>query len=181
MDQKIERAISKAIEVRQKYNPKNLSPFPYENIESEIQDLKFAYVDFTDDMSNVSGVIFFEKDAQRFTIIINKNDSKTRQHFTLAHELGHYFLHQDKLKIESAIIDRGDSLDSTKMLFRLSDQESSQIEKEANNFAAELIMPENLVREVWGKVKDIEETAEIFDVSPLAMSIRLERLKLLES
>ena len=48
----------------------------------------------------LSGAIRYDKDKDEFEILINKNDAKVRQRFTIAHELGHYFLHQDFLKME---------------------------------------------------------------------------------
>ena len=52
-----------------------------------------------------SGAIRYKKEEDKFEILVNKNDAKTRQRFTIAHELGHYFLHQDYLKNEEIHID----------------------------------------------------------------------------
>src|SRR5690554_6662521 len=35
-------------------------------------------------------------DQYEKTIVYNKNQSNERRNFTIAHELGHYFLHRDK-------------------------------------------------------------------------------------
>jgi Zn-dependent peptidase ImmA (M78 family) len=53
-----------------------------------------------------------------------------------------------------------------------------QKEREANSFAAELLMPEEKVREFWQLTHDITTCAEAFQVSQSAMAIRLERLGL---
>ena len=45
----------------------------------------------------ISGAIRYDKDEDRFAILVNKNNVKTRQRFTIAHELGHYFLHKEFL------------------------------------------------------------------------------------
>ena len=46
------------------------------------------------------------------------------------------------------------------------------MEKEANEFAAELLMPENLVKEKWYECKSVYKMAKYFGVSEIAMSIR---------
>ena len=47
------------------------------------------------------------------------------------------------------------------------------IEREANVFAAELLMPEAAVREAWSRQQDVDALARTFDVSPLALGWRL--------
>lgn len=176
---KIIDCISKAEEIRREYNPSNLSPFPYINVEKKETNLKIYITPYPEDNADVSGATLYDKDSQLFTISINKNKAETRQHFTLAHELGHYFLHKDILREDEIIVDEDGSLDNNRMLFRRDDAEYSRIETEANNFAASLIMPKVLVESAWEKLGNVEECANIFNVSVSAMSIRLEKLKLL--
>jgi Zn-dependent peptidase ImmA (M78 family) len=78
------------------------------------------------------------------------------------------------------IIDGDNTLDTQNMLFRLDKSTSTQIEIEANNFAAALIMPASLVQKAWQKIGSVEECARIFHVSLSAMSIRLESLHLVD-
>lgn len=94
-------------------------------------------------------------------IFVNKNDLSVRKRFTVAHELGHYFLHEGKAMV-SFRGGRGDD------------------ETEANRFAAELLMPEDLVRKDHrGRPAVIPRSmAEVFQVSTSAMEIRLEQLGL---
>lgn len=168
----------KAEEIAEKYNSNSLSPFPYETITSDKKDL---HIFLTDKLNEkISGAIIFDEGA--FTILINKTKPQTRQNFTIAHELGHYFLHQEELKNEhkGILIDEEYSLDGTTNILLREDQPitRTRIEIEANNFAASLLMPEKVVRRVWESIKDIRECASIFNVSISAMSIRLERLGL---
>jgi Zn-dependent peptidase ImmA (M78 family) len=158
-----------------KYNPDNVAPFPYENIVADHPDLKIYFTALDDD--DISGATLY-KDSE-YSILINTNKPATRQHFTLGHELGHYFLHQDLLHQESAIVDGDAYLDGPTILYRLDDVGVKQLETEANNFAASLIMPADLVRRAWEAAADIEECARIFNVSPIAMTIRLMRLGLI--
>lgn len=169
---------NKGEEMAKKYNPEGLVPFPYENIQRDKGDLDIFLTDF-EGKDEMSGAILYDKNTKKFSILINKTKPKTRQHFTVAHELGHYFLHSDIIKSEEAIIDGDNFLDGSKIFYRLDKAQQDKIETEANNFAASLIMPEKLVRKVRNKVGNVEECAKIFQVSVLAMSIRLERLKLI--
>jgi Zn-dependent peptidase ImmA (M78 family) len=61
----------------------------------------------------------------------------------------------------------------------LTDEDSIIREREANNFAAEILMPEGRVLELWDITPDIERAAEIFRVSKIAMATRLERMGLI--
>ncbi len=159
------------------YNPEGLSPFPYEKITSDKKDLDIYSVEIEE---KVSGAILYIKEENRFRIVINKNKPQTRKNFTIAHELGHYFLHKEIIKgNENLLVDEDNTLDGNNILFRLDGAEASKIETEANNFAAALIMPTSLVKDAWAAIKDVEECAKIFNVSVVAMSIRLERLGLI--
>jgi Zn-dependent peptidase ImmA (M78 family) len=54
------------------------------------------------------------------------------------------------------------------------------LEREANVFGAELLMPEAAVREAWAGVPDVDEVAERFEVSALAAQWRLYSFGLAE-
>jgi Zn-dependent peptidase ImmA (M78 family) len=158
-----------------KYNPENVAPFPYENVTDAHDDLRIYFTALDDD--DVSGAILFRDDV--FNILVNTNKSAARQHFTVAHELAHYFLHQETLRAERGIVDGEESLDGPKILYRLDGVTSQHLETEANNFAASLIMPADLVRRAWDASGSIQECARIFSVSPVAMSVRLTKLGLI--
>ena len=161
-----------AEEYARKYNPERVSPFPYKNVLKDRKDLNIVFASLEE---NVSGVTRW-KDGT-FDIFINAKKPRNRQNFTLGHELGHYFLHQDILKEEKGIIDGESALDGgTHVLFRLDSASSEQVEREANNFAASLLMPADLVLKGWDDIGDIEELARIFKVSVVAMSVRLSQL-----
>lgn len=166
-----------AEDLANKFNPGSIAPFPYENIVAAHPDLEIHHTDIEDD--TVSGVTLFEEG--RYTILINSTKPETRQHFTLGHELGHYFLHKDLLDSSKGIVDKDIWIDVPNMLFRVDDTTGdTRIETEANVFAASLLMPEGLVRRAWEAFGSIEECARIFKVSAVAMSIRLTRLGLVQ-
>jgi len=135
---------------------------------------------FNDDKDGVSGV-FMVKDGVPM-IGYNGNQSPVRQRFTIAHELGHFILHNSNDPRE-VFVDH-----NTFPLFR--DENSSTgasiIEQQANAFAAALLMPEkfvtaeikNLNLDLTDESPALTELAKKFDVSLMAMSIRLVNLHL---
>lgn len=169
-----------ADKIRERYNPENLVPFPYQTVADALPDLEITIISLQDNddgsFGSISGATVYSKDENSFTIIINSNKPQTRQNFTIAHELGHYFLHKDYLITNGIIMD--DDKDK-KILYRADEGVRSQIETEADNFAAALLMPADLVKNTWSRIPDVQSCAKIFEVSVLAMSIRLERLGLI--
>lgn len=176
----IEEAKNKAILVAAQYNPSGIVPFPFQETVEQIDELSLFYLDSMPD--EVSGAIFFQNDE--FSIAINKNKPIVRQNFTAAHELGHYFLHRQWLvdNATTGLVDYSNVLDGEGMLLRPdtapTDEESLQKEREANNFAAVLLMSEDKVRQFWELTHDVKKCAEAFQVSIVAMAIRLEKLGL---
>jgi Zn-dependent peptidase ImmA (M78 family) len=86
-----------------------------------------------------------------------------RIRFTIAHELGHWICHA-----------RG--MDDAPTYCRSQDlaQDANRaLEREANVFGAELLMPEAAVRAAWVAFPDIADVAERFAVSALAAQWRL--------
>lgn len=126
----------------------------------------------------LSGMVHRQADGTAI-IGVNRKQSVYRRRFTIAHELGHLLLHEDKLLHVDERFPIG---------FRtgLSSLALETKEIEANQFAAELLMPESfMVRDVsqlQGDL-DIEEVvaqlAEIYDVSQEAMAIRLSALDMI--
>lgn len=176
----VSEAVQKAGEVARIHNPSGLVPFPFQETVNTIDELSLFYLDNMPD--EVSGAIFFQ--GGEFSIAINKNKSVVRQNFTAAHELGHYFLHRKWLvdNAETGLVDYSNMLNSEGMLLHSdmtpAGEESIEKEREANHFAATLLMPEDKVRQFWELTMDIQKCAEAFQVSVVAMAIRLERLGL---
>jgi Zn-dependent peptidase ImmA (M78 family) len=163
---------SLAEEYAKLYNPDKVSPFPQYHVLNKHKDLDIIFTELEDE--TISGATLFQD--KRFTILINTTKPQTRQHFTLGHELGHYFLHQEELQSDKGIVDGEATLNSGGMLYSLDDVADTRIEREANNFAASLLMPKALALRAWRATEDIEECAKIFQVSAVAMSIRLTQL-----
>ena len=121
---------------------------------------------------NISGAIRYNKDEERFEILVNKNDLRVRQRFTIAHELGHYFLDREFLKNEELHIDT--------ILYRTENEEKEEKEREkrVDYFAGALLMNKTLLEKLRSE-NTVTELAEIFDVSVSAMTVRLDILGLL--
>jgi len=101
-----------------------------------------------------------------FVIFVNISHSENRIRFTIAHELGHIALGH---------CNYGASL------FSLSNR-SNTIEREADIFASELLMPSIHVKHLvfgcgW---KDIDELSKLYGVSRQAMEIKMEEIGALE-
>ncbi len=167
---------NKAEEIATSFNPDGLSPFPFEKIQQGNPDIKILVVDIAE---RISGAISYDPDTNQFSIFINTLKPDTRQQFTIAHELGHYYLHQEIIKSEDGLVDFENTLDGNNILYRLDGAQSTKVETEANRFAATLIMPRRLIEKAWAELKSVEECAKVFNVSVSAMSIRLEKLGLL--
>lgn len=108
----------------------------------------------------------------RWTVYVRSSDSPRRQRFTVAHELGHYVLHQ--AEHPEGIFD--DDLNFLRTEGNVSGDREQ--EREANQFAAELLMPEDAVRTAYESIKDISALARRFAVSQEAMGYRVLNLEL---
>lgn len=103
-------------------------------------------------------------DGQVFYCDYNRDEIIYRNRFTLAHELGHVLL--------------GHVNEHNKQWRDTTFGNSTPIERAANTFAAELVMPEQKVRELFSGASSVPQLAEAFGVSNAAMSFRLKNLGL---
>ncbi len=128
---------------------------------------------------DISGVLKINENG-RASILVNQDHHINRQRFTIAHELGHFFLHNqpgihvDKVFLRDPAASEGLHLK----------------EIEANRFAAELLMPDFMVLQELEKQLKIERMPSLmdkedeilqalaadFEVSRHAMSIKLQEL-----
>jgi Zn-dependent peptidase ImmA (M78 family) len=99
--------------------------------------------------------------GERAIIRVNKGDHIVRQRFTIAHELGHLLWHPLGVQHRDPDFSRWEP-----------------IEMEANNFAAELLMPEWMVRPATAVAESVEQLARMFEVSTPAMKFRLKNLRI---
>ena len=133
--------------------------------------MKVFNAKFSDD--NLVGMI--AKRGDTLTLLVNQADPPYRKRFTIAHELGHHFLH---------LMSDGEFVDGEANLFRMPQEDAKELtpdrrqEIQANMFAAALLMPEEHIRSEWPRLRSIDEMAQLFNVSESAMGIRIDQLGL---
>ena len=100
-------------------------------------------------------------------VAINKANPPNRIRFTLAHELGHIFLHHHKRDVYDG--EKYREMDDVD----LEEPPSCAPEKEteANAFASELLMPLEQLKKYAKLGYDMDKLADIFQVSKHAMSV----------
>jgi len=157
-------------------------PVPVERIAKKLGVLiRFEPMD-----KDISGMIFVKEG--RSIIGVNSLHSPNRQRFTIAHELGHYTMHREKIEQEIHLDTNFGGL----MRDHKAAEGTYDIEIEANTFAAELLMPTNQLKKELEKLDAdllsnpfLDEDAELFvanlakkfKVSMLAMQTRIGTLQ----
>ncbi len=116
------------------------------------------------EIGGLSGLTQWIRPEGRWLIAINRDDSKTRRRFSLAHEFKHI--------LDNPYIN---------VLYSASDDKDKRKEEMCDFFAACLLMPRPWVKRLWASgVQDTEVLAATFVVSPAAMDRRLQELGLIE-
>lgn len=115
------------------------------------------------DIDEFRGFMLYDEYAP--LIFINANDSLAGRIFTLVHEFIHILFEEDDI-LESIDLSR-----------------DIKLESQINKITVEFLMPESHIREYWNKqernLNQIEELSKLFNVSRLALAIRLYALKLI--
>jgi IrrE N-terminal-like domain len=128
-------------------------PVPVESIAEDLLGIAIH----EEELDGISGLLYPEERQ----IYVNASDLPARRRFTIAHELGHW--------VCQCLEGRG-----APVMCRAEDVSLGSdraVERVANVFAAELLMPEPAIRERF--TTSIEASAEQFSVSPEAMAWRL--------
>lgn len=137
--------------------------------------------------SDIYGILVLKEGKP--TIGYNKSNSNVRKRFTVAHELGHLFLGHSGEGIKIDTYSKNYGQDEMVRAF-LRDKNSSTgeflEEREANAFAAALLMPKELLLDKldeyrFTETEIISKLAKDFDVSTQAMAFRLSNLGILEN
>lgn len=126
---------------------------------------------------DLSGFLYRDRKRKVVIIGVNSNQHPNRRKFTAAHELGHYLLHD----FDDVHVDR-----QFKVWLRseASSQGTDLEEKEANLFAAEILMPARFIERDVQRIGTfdlmdedvIRELADQYGVSTQAMTFRLTYL-----
>jgi Zn-dependent peptidase ImmA (M78 family) len=135
------------------------SPVPAEAIAEDLLGLRVREEPALD----ASGVLYPDERL----ILLNGAESPPRRRFTLAHEIAHWTLHC------------GGPAPPPILCRAVGPRQGADArEREANVFAADLLMPERELREAGGREPEAAALAERFGVSPEAMAWRLFNLGL---
>ena len=105
-----------------------------------------------------SGCLWKSLDGWR--IVVNSAHAPTRRTFSIAHELGHFFLHRTH----------------TDIYFSCQYGSYSRIEREANQFAANLLMPRRMMAGLRQRKMTVPEMAGLLKLSQDTVNIRMGEL-----
>ena len=167
-----ERAIILARKVLQEC-PLTRGAVPIEKI-VEKYGIQINYLDLSEE---ISGAMKREGKSGKPVIIVNSKHLDERKRFTIAHELGHFLLHSLT----------PNHIDKQGVYFRDGDSSTGEniMEIQANQFAAELLMPINALKKDFFEnsklikgddpTELIEKLAEKYKVSKQAMAIRISK------
>ena len=142
------------------------------SVEGIAQTLNIEIKKASDEEISVSGLLY-RKDGIAY-MAINSAEPEVRQRFTIAHEIGHFILHESK---DIFIEYREKTKDNTIEL-------KTNKEIEANHFSACLLMPREEIEKDVKKINnqisknEIEILATKYKVSEDAMTFRLLNLNL---
>lgn len=120
----------------------------------------------------VGALALFRKMEDINIILLNEDNypQKEDKLFTIAHELGHYFIHMEDKKNYLCYRHKRDIT-----------PEEKKLEDEADYFASCLLMPKvKIIKaiETYPNVASIESLSKLFEVSEEAMMRRLEELEI---
>lgn len=108
---------------------------------------------------------YLEVRGGQWVVGVNAFHHENRKRFTIAHEIAHFMLHSSQ---QPSFHDRTFARRAT---------DPSAMEREADRFAAELLMPAPMVRKMISSgLTSLSSLAERFRVSALAMKYRVQNL-----
>jgi Zn-dependent peptidase ImmA (M78 family) len=130
---------------------------------------------YTNRLGDNIAAVLAKEPGQDPVIVLNAGDSKNRQRFSCAHELGHYVRRTNAAAIDPVTFDTND-YEYTDYRSSLSSTGKDYDEVYANGFAAALLMPEaEITKRLHTSPVDLALT---FDVSQEAIQVRLSSLRL---
>ena len=152
-------------------------------------------IDVKEEYFDIQGLVQFFEERNRCVIKYKKFSFEGKNRFTIAHELGHIFLHflrGESVKIEDRLISSGfDPLDNENQqneepllsAARTFENKDDKMEKEANRFAGELLVPKIKIEKLFNNLKDGDKYSmralhNHFNVSNGAMYYTLQNYNL---
>jgi Zn-dependent peptidase ImmA (M78 family) len=147
------------------------APVPVERI-AKAKGARIFHQALDDDVSG-----FLYRDKAQTVIGVNTHHAPVRQNFTTAHELGHLLLHdQEQLHVDRDF--------RVRLRDDVSSQGTDEYEREANFFAASILMPRGFLEEDLERVEYVDllddnflcDLARKYGVSVQALVNRLKNL-----
>jgi Zn-dependent peptidase ImmA (M78 family) len=147
------------------------APVPVERI-AKGEGARIFYRSLDDDVSG-----FLYRENNQAVIGINTHHAPARQNFTAAHELGHLLLHdQEQLHVDNGF--------RVRLRDDVSSQGTDDDEREANFFAASILMPKVFLEEDLENIESVDllddeflsDLAQKYGVSAQALVNRLKNL-----
>jgi Zn-dependent peptidase ImmA (M78 family) len=123
-------------------------------------NIQVLLADFEAESEEIRGFIKKGIGEEQSLILLNKREAPSERTFTLAHELGHHFLHD------------GDQYFRDTYKTNL-EGDDAKIQREANYFAACLLMPKEKFEEILSQTPDVKIIADYFGVPEAAVISRI--------
>ncbi len=134
-------------------------------------------IEYDEEPINTGESGWIERDQDNYRVVVNSKEPEPRRRFTAAHELAHYLLHRDLMNHNARMNRHTDRLFDEAHSFG-SPHITHKHEVQANQWAAMIVMPADLVRQEHAKNNSLAFLAKLFRVSKRAMEIRLDTLGL---
>lgn len=126
-------------------------------IARDIMGIEVFFVKFSKDDDDVLGLYDFHHKH----ILVKSDDSPNRKVFTIAHELGHLRMHKEWAESKEY-----------KVMRRTDDFSKDVKEREADAFAAHLLVPKFILDRYY-KIASVFELSKLFTVSEIVINKRL--------
>lgn len=150
-------------------------PFPVASLAKDFGIDVYGTEDLED---RQSGMI--KKEGDKYVIYVNERHPAVRQRFTIAHEIAHFVKHRSELDRDQEHLDFiTQPVNGERVLHRadrVMTEPEREMEKEANELAAQILMPADKFKALFETANSIEEVAEKFGVSSAAATIRAKSL-----
>jgi Zn-dependent peptidase ImmA (M78 family) len=140
--------------------------YKFNNLDEIINNLNIEldFVNPLEEDDDFNGSIYINKETKNINIHLSNLTGELRNNFTIAHELGHLYLHSRDIDKIEIIFNRFGS---------------GRLEWEANWFAAAFLMPAELFKDKYQEYNsDTSDLSLYFNVSESAIKVRKKDLGL---
>lgn len=108
-------------------------------------------------------------DRQDKTVYLSEDDDFPSKNFTLAHEIGHFKLHEEV---------QTDVFTMHQLNNLMTRMGKDKVEDQADSFASSLLMPKKVFTKFWKVTRSVPTLMSIFGVPSVAVRLRMNDLNL---